>query len=686
MGIFSESEDSEANYFLVIGISAPANDIETLKETIASLAPQAQIEFIKNLKLPQKKESIELIRETLERSLAEAERVRSEAILRESEEKLRAFISATSDIVYEMSADWQTMLSLDGKEFIASTETPRVDWTEEYIPADEKARVWAAINKAIEEKSFFELEHRVFRIDGSIGWTFSRAIPLFGLTGKIVRWFGTASDITDRKQFGEALGNSERMFSTLIENAPFGIYVIDSKFTMRMINAGSRAVFSGIEPLIGRDFEEVLRIVWTEPFATKVIDHFRTALETGESYISPTIIELRANIDEIQAYDWQVHRVTLPDGSFGVVCYFYDLSKQKRLEAALLESKERLSIAVEAAELATWDWDLQTNEIIWNERHFLIFGIEPSGQSQNPESFFQFVHPEDRDRLGKRLKKAIETNTTFEAEFRIIRADKKTRWMEGYGHVVETLKGKPIRMSGVMSDITNRKNSEKTEHEKEMLEKMVNALEDERRRIARDLHDELGQLLTALRLKLENVKNLCTDHRELCDQIDETQLLAKKLDDGVDFLAWELRPASLDDLGLYAALDKYVHEWSTFSGIPASLFSTSIKKMRFASEIETNLYRIAQEALNNVHKHAEAKAVEVLLERRENNIVLIISDDGKGFDINNQMPPVKGIGLVGMKERAALVGGSLEIESETGKGTTVYARVPVSIFEEEANG
>lgn len=686
MGNSSNIENSEIDNFSVIAIRASTDDKETIKEYSATHAPQIQIEFIENLKLSRKPEAIELVDETLDLTRVATETDRIEAALRESKQKLRAFVSATSDIVYEMSADWKEMLFLNGKEFIATTEKPRSDWILEYIPEDEQPHVSAVIEKAIQNRSTFQLEHRVIRLDGSEGWTFSRAIPLLDKSGKILKWFGTASDSTTRKKIGEVLSHNERMFSSLIENAPFGIYMIDSAFRLRTINVGSRAVFSNIEPLIGRDFAEILRIVWSEPFATETIERFRNTLKTGESFISSPIVEYRANINEIQAYDWQIHRIILPDATFGVVCYFYDLSEQKRLEAALLESKEHLSIAVAAADLATWDWNLQTDEIIWNEQHFSLFGMKPHRNPQRLEIFTRHVHRDDLSRLTERLNQAIETNTTFIAEFRAVRDDGIIRWMEGYGHVVEFTNGKPSRMSGVMSDITNRKNSEKIKHEKEMLEKLVNALEDERSRIARDLHDELGQQLTALRLKIENIKNLCLEDRELCARLDETQMLAKKIDDGVDFLAWELRPASLDDLGLYAALAKYVHEWSQFAGVPTSLFSSSIKKMRFASEIETNLYRIAQEALNNVHKHAEAKAVEVFLERRENNIVLIISDDGKGFDSQNRMFPVKGIGLIGMKERAALVGGNLEIESETGKGTTVYTHVPVSIFKEESNG
>ncbi|HEU4744462.1 MAG TPA: PAS domain S-box protein, partial [Anaerolineales bacterium] len=128
--------------------------------------------------------------------------------------------------------------------------------------------------------------------------------------GKLTGEWGTNRDITERKRAEEALRRNEQMFSTLVDAAPFGVYFIDSEFRLRAINKGSEGVFGGIDPLIGRDLAEVLRIVWQEPFATEAIERFRHTLRTGESFISPPTVEERANIDEIEAYDWQIHRIT----------------------------------------------------------------------------------------------------------------------------------------------------------------------------------------------------------------------------------------------------------------------------------------------------------------------------------------------------------------------------------------
>jgi len=148
----------------------------------------------------------------------------------------------------------------------------------------------------------------------------------------------------------------------------------------------------------------------------------------------------------------------------------------------------------------------------------------------------------------------------------------------------------------------------------------------------------------------------------------------------VSFLAWELRPSALDDLCLVEAIGAFVAEWSRHYEIPADFHSTGLANERFGNDAETHLYRIIQEALNNIAKHADAKCVSVLLERRDGEIILIAEDDGVGFDTGQEQPdePGSGLGLVGMHERAALIGGSLEIESARGRGTTIYVRVPLS--------
>jgi signal transduction histidine kinase len=218
-----------------------------------------------------------------------------------------------------------------------------------------------------------------------------------------------------------------------------------------------------------------------------------------------------------------------------------------------------------------------------------------------------------------------------------------------------------------------------------LLRRVVTAQEDERSRIARNLHDHLGQRLTALRLQLEVANDKGGNQRELNQAIEQAQMIAKQLDADVDFLSWELHPASLDRLQLATALFHFVQEWSKHFDIPAEFHISEMETGRFPRDIASNLYRIAQEALNNIYKHAQATRVDVIFECREDRITLVIEDNGQGFAVNDvavEGGEDKGIGLIGMRERAALVGGTLEIDSRPGDGTTIIVRAPLPSGEE----
>jgi PAS domain S-box-containing protein len=317
----------------------------------------------------------------------------------------------------------------------------------------------------------------------------------------------------------------------------------------------------------------------------------------------------------------------------------------------------------------------------WNTGAEKIFGwtaAEITGKSA--EIVFT---PEDRQKRvpQNEMQTALQEGCAEDERFHI-RKDGTRFYASG---ILSPLKDSRLKgFVKVARDMTAQIAAANATREKEMLQKLVKAQEDERKRIARDLHDELGQQLTGLRLKIVNAENLCRD-KAVADELKKIQSIAEQIDQGVDFLAWELRPAALDDLGLFAALEKYVREWSHYSGVTAEFLTSNIEKVRFAPEAETNLYRIAQEALNNVHKHAAAKTVEIALKKRDNLIVLIIEDDGRGFDPQDNKNREKGIGLIGMQERALLLGGEFEIESAPGRGTSVFVRVPALLTQEKAD-
>jgi len=219
------------------------------------------------------------------------------------------------------------------------------------------------------------------------------------------------------------------------------------------------------------------------------------------------------------------------------------------------------------------------------------------------------------------------------------------------------------------------------EANRQVLRRLSDAQETERGRISRELHDRLGQDLTAIKLGLENLRRQGPFAATVLNDLGKLDKLADGLMRDIHRLAWELRPPVLDDLGLNLALRRFTEDWAASTSVPVDLHTgADLGDNRLPPEFETTLYRIAQEALTNVARHAQAKRVSLLLERRPGYVSLIIEDDGRGFDAQGILGAPAGpgkLGLLGMQERVRLAGGTFAVESSPGAGATVFARLPL---------
>ena len=256
----------------------------------------------------------------------------------------------------------------------------------------------------------------------------------------------------------------------------------------------------------------------------------------------------------------------------------------------------------------------------------------------------------------------ITAQTQAEKEVRVISNELESR--------VKTTAELSQSNLALRSEIEDKVRSE--ELRQLLLEDLVRAQEDERRRLARDLHDHLGQRLTTLRMRIETLKD---PKARTAATPDELQEIVKRLDADVDFLAWELRPIALDELGLESALSNYAKQWSAHFDAKAEFHTRGLDDRRLPSEVESNLYRIAQEALNNCAKHAKCTRADIILERRDHHVILIIEDDGVGFSVPGEFKSSSNMGLMNMRERASLIGGTFDVESTPNGGTTVFVRV-----------
>ena len=264
-------------------------------------------------------------------------------------------------------------------------------------------------------------------------------------------------DITERKRSEEQLRQNRDTFFNLVENAPVGVYVVDAQFRLSQVSNAAQKVFSHVRPLIGRDFEEVLRSVWADPFASEAIGRFRHTLETGEPYAAPNTIQLRNDIPEVESYDWKIERITLPNGEFGVVCYFYDVTERLHAADALRESEAFNRSIIESSPDCVKILDLQGNllSILTGQKLLGIEDIQPFLR----KSWIDFWKDGDKQ-AARAVTNAAQAGGkgSFVGFFRTPLGDPK--WWDVAVSPILDLNGKPVRLLAVSREVTQRRQAE----------------------------------------------------------------------------------------------------------------------------------------------------------------------------------------------------------------------------------
>ena len=284
-----------------------------------------------------------------------------------------------------------------------------------------------------------------------------------------------------------------------------------------------------------------------------------------------------------------------------------------------------------------------------------------------------FVVEGHRNRFYQALLRLMKAAGSDEFESRLGRQG-KPRDVAMKVTTIDGEAGEASMLRWLLQDITESRQA--IAARADLLRRLVTAQEDERRRVARELHDSVGQLMSALALAVASVRHGEPLTSQTLSRLDVVQRVTDELGRTMHDLAVRLRPTALDDFGLKVALQSLINEWSQRTGVDVHFQSLGLDVIRFTSEVETALYRVIQEALTNITKHAAARLVSVVVERHSGNAIVVVEDDGVGFDPDSLATNGR-LGLLGMRERVTLVGGSLQIEAAPQAGTLIRVCVPI---------
>jgi len=486
------------------------------------------------------------------------------------------------------------------------------------------------------------------------------------------------SDITERKRAEQASQRGELLNRELIEHMREGLAYckmlfengLGSDFVYVMVNERFE-ILTGLKDVTGKRVTEVI----------PGIRELDPGLFETYARVSKTGVAEKFEMFLNSLEQWYSVSVYSPEKGF-FIAIFDVIDERKRMEDALRQSEARLLLAAKSTNMGTFDFDPRTGKLIWSDVSKAYFGLPPDAEVDDA-TFRKGLHPDDRERVQRMVEQAMrpENYGEYASEFRTIGiSDGKERWLSACGRVLFDHQGQPERFVGLMLDISEKKRQEKlaeTYHRdiRALAANLLTAQEDERRRVSRDLHDQICQQLGFLAGDMRELvaSPLPEDTQR---QLEALQARVVKVAEETRHIAYELHTAIIDDLGLVASLRDLCEQFSERNPSIALKFTGEVLPAVVPREAASCLYRVTQEALQNIANHSDAKHVSVALSWQKGSILLSLEDDGAGFD-----PEVVrgrgGLGLISMQERVRLVKGKLTITAQPGRGAQIAVEIPL---------
>jgi len=411
-----------------------------------------------------------------------------------------------------------------------------------------------------------------------------------------------------------------------------------------------------------------------------------------ENRILSRIMSLGTQIAEMKSVANAPRETSIPgsDEISGLSKAINDMLREIDLtHMELTESEHRYELATRAAKVGVWDWDLISGRFYLDPNLKAMLGYEDAEIENDMEAWISCVHPEDRESVMRSMRAHVEgRGSEYSGGRRMLAKDGSIHWVYVRGRTVRDDDGQAVRFVGADADITELKKAE--ENIRNLSRELLKAQENERARIARDLHDNVAQDLSTLKIACET---LFDDFDALPESVSakmgELSKLMQRSIAGVRDLSYDLRPPNLEYLGLAATISQLCKEFGEKNNVHVEFVCAGLDQAGLSPDIEINLYRLAQEALNNVRRHAQAGHVVVKLVESYPRIILRIEDDGRGFDLEETLLrslEQKRMGLRSMEERVNLLGGKLRIETAPGKGVKIIAEIPYRERETHGGG
>jgi PAS domain S-box-containing protein len=621
---------------------------------------------------------------------------RTEKALRESEERFRAIVETTPECVKLLSADGTLLhMNLPGLQMVGARSADEIVGTSVYdLIAPQDRERYKSFNESICRGDRGSLQFEIVGLDGKRRYMETHAAPLRNSDETIVH-LAVTSDISQRKQAEQALRESEQRYRTITEATPIMVWMSGLDKACYYFNKG------WLE-FVGRSLEEEIGNGWADGVHPDDLDRcleiYVSSFEARRSF--EMHYRLKHHTGQYRwILDCGVPRYT-PDGTFeGYVGGCLDIHDQKEADELRRRSEERFRALVNASSDVVYQMSPDWSEM----RQLDGKGFIADTGKPRKDWLNEYIDVADQPLMLKRIRQAVRTKSMFELEHRVRRTDGTMGWT--YSRAVPLLdaNGAIVEWFGAASDVTARKEAEEkyrklaqtldaevrartreleeqSNQVRELSWRLLRSQDEERRHIARELHDSAGQTLTVLGISLAQLAQKAGRNApDLAGEAEQIQETVQQLHREIRTTSYLLHPPLLDENGLYSAVSWYVQGLLERSGLEIHL-DISKDFGRLPREMELVIFRLVQECLTNIHRHSESKTASIRISREPNQITLDIRDQGKGMSgarFAEIQSGLSGVGIRGMRERLSQFEGAMKIESDS-SGTRVFATIPAA--------